>query len=355
MVEVKKEGVLLRKTELDFENEGVLNPAVISVDGVIHIFYRAVSKGNHSSVGYCRLNGPLTVAERSGSALLSPEFGYESHGVEDPRIVKIDDLYYLTYTAYDGVNALGALALSKDLQHFEKKGVIVAQITYDEFSHLAGSKGLINEKYLRYNDHRHIAENPDKKVFLWDKNVIFFPRRIYGKLYFLHRVRPDIQIASVNNLEDLTAEFWRDYFLRLDEGIVLSPKYKHEVSYIGGGCPPIETEYGWLLIYHGVHDTVKGYVYSACAALLDLDDPQKEIARLPYALFKPEYEWELKGEVNNVCFPTGSVLMEDTLYIYYGAADERIACASVSMAALLEALLGTIKNEEKGNVNGSTK
>ncbi|HEY6503727.1 MAG TPA: hypothetical protein VIZ28_07135 [Chitinophagaceae bacterium] len=353
MVKVKKEGVLLKKTELDFENEGVLNPAVISENGNIHLFYRAVSKGNHSSVGYCRLNGPLTVDKRSGTALILPEFGYESHGVEDPRIVKIDDLYYLTYTAYDGVNALGALAVSKDLLHFEKLGIIVPQITYDEFSHLAASKGLINEKYLRYNDHRHIQKNEHKQVFLWDKNVIFFPRRINGKLYFLHRVRPDIQIVSINDLAELTPQFWQEYFLRFDEDIVLSPKYKHEVSYIGGGCPPIETEYGWLLIYHGVHDTIKGYVYSACAALLDLDDPKKEIARLPYALFKPEYEWELKGEVNNVCFPTGSVLIEDTLYIYYGAADEQIACASVSISELLKELLVNTIRDEKRVVNES--
>jgi len=77
-----------------------------------------------------------------------------------------------------------------------------------------------------------------------------------------------------------------------------------------------------------------------------LDDPQIEIARLPYPLFKPEMEWELKGEVNNVCFPTGAIVQEDTLFIYYGAADERIGCASVSLSELLsELLLYTSKNE----------
>lgn len=286
------------------------------------------------------------VEERFDRPVLFPQFDYESHGVEDPRITKIEDLYYLTYTAYDGVNALGALAVSKDLQHFDKLGLIVPRMTYDEFSYLAKSKNVINEKYLRYNVHGGIHKSPGKEVFLWDKNVIFFPRRINGKLHFLHRVRPDIQIVAVNDLQELTVEFWQNYFLHLCEGIVLSPKYKHEVSYIGGGCPPIETEYGWLLIYHGVHDTIKGYVYSACAALLDLQNPQKEISRLPYALFKPEYEWELKGEVNNVCFPTGTVLSEDTLYIYYGAADEQIACASVSVSALVKELLFNTKKEE---------
>ena len=176
---------------------------------------------------------------------------------------------------------------------------------------------------------------------------MFFPRRINGKLHFLHRIRPDIQIVAVNELKDLTKEFWNDYFLHLNESIVLSPLHQHEVSYIGGGCPPIETEKGWLLIYHGVHDTPKGYVYSACAALLDLENPRKEIARLPYPLLKPELEWELKGEVNNVVFPTGTTLFDDTLYIYYGAADKRIACASVSLKELIAELENNIVKNGK--------
>ncbi len=258
-------------------------------------------------------------------------------------------LFYLTYTAYDGVNALGALAVSKDLQHFDKMGLIVPQISYDEFSHLAECKCIIHTKYLRYNERGRILEKQGKKVLVWDKDVVFFPRRINGKLYFLHRIKPDIQIVAVNNLEELNTEFWQRYFLDFNNNIVLSPKYDHEVSYIGGGCPPIETENGWLLIYHAVHDTIEGYVYSACAALLDLENPQKEIARLPYPLFKPEQAWELKGEVNNVCFPTGTALFEDTLYIYYGAADELIAYASVSISELLKELMLNIKKEDKAS------
>jgi predicted GH43/DUF377 family glycosyl hydrolase len=347
MIKVKKEGVLLKKTNLDFENEGVLNPAVIADEDGIHLFYRAVGKGNYSTIGYCKLSAPMIVEERLSRPLLCREFGFESHGVEDPRITRIEDLYYLTYTAYDGVNALGALATSKDLKHFDKLGLITPKIGYDEFSHLAEFNGAIDLKYLRYNIHGGIHKDAGKEVFVWDKNVVFFPRRIGGKLYFLHRVRPDIQVVAINNLEELTDKFWQDYFLHFNEGILLTPKYEHEVSYIGAGCPPIETEHGWLLIYHGVHDTIKGYVYSACAALLDLQNPQIEIARLPYALFKPEYDWELKGEVNNVCFPTGTVLSGDTLYIYYGAADEQIACASVSISALAEELILNKNHDDK--------
>lgn len=330
MIKVTKEGLILKKRALGFECEGVLNPAVIASGDHIHLFYRAVGKGNYSTIGYCRLSDPMTVEAQPDMPVLFPQNEDEAHGVEDPRIVKIDDLFYLTYTAYDGVNALGALALSKDLVHFEKKGLITPRITYEAFSHLASSRGAINDKYLRYNKHGSPGDQQQKVKYIWDKNVIFFPERINGKLCFLHRVRPDIQLVVIDEISNLTPEFWQNYFLRLDEHIVLAPKYKHEVSYIGGGCPPIKTSRGWLLIYHGVHDTVNGYVYCACAALLDLHNPQKEIARLPYALFKPDQEWELMGEVNNVCFPTGAVVQNDTLYIYYGAADEQIALATVN-------------------------
>ena len=340
MITVKKEGILLQKTLLEFENEGVLNPGTIKEGNTVHLFYRAVRWGNFSSIGYCKLNGPFNVEKRFEQPVIVSEFEYETHGVEDPRIVKIDDIYFLTYTAYDGVNALGALALSKDLVHWEKKGLIVPQITYAEFSRLASTKNILNEKYLRYNEHEGIVEKLEQNLLLWDKNVIFFPRRIEGNLYFMHRIKPDIQIVvAVNNLEELTPEFWKNYFLDLESCIVLSPKYDHEVSYVGGGCPPIETADGWLVIYHGVHDSVSGYVYSACAALLDLKNPKKEIARLPYPLFKPEMTWELKGEVNNVCFPSGTALFGDVLYIYYGAADEQIAYASVNLPDLLKELL----------------
>ena len=348
MINIIKEGILLQKTGLEFENEGVLNPAAIRDGEFVHLLYRAVRKGNHSSIGYCKLKGPLFIEHRDVKPLLSPEFDYECHGIEDPRIVKIEDTYYLTFTAYDGVNALGCLATSKDLIHFEKKGIIVPQITYEDFNALIGAKGISNEKYYRYNQHDHIIEKEGTPMLIWDKNVIFFPRKIGGKLCFLHRIRPEIQIVtSFDTFEELTPEFWKNYFTHFNDYVVLKPKYAHEVSYIGGGCPPIETEYGWLLIYHGVHDSLKGYVYSACAALLDLNNPQKEIARLPYPLFVPEFHWELKGEVNNVCFPTGAVVFDETLYIYYGAADERIACTSMNLSELLkELMLNTISNEK---------
>ncbi|WP_269222745.1 pesticidal protein Cry7Aa [Flavobacterium sp. IMCC34518] len=347
MIAVKKEGILIQKTELNFENEGVLNPAIIRDGDYVHLFYRAVSLGNFSSIGYCKLKGPLSVEIRDIAPVIVSEFSYESHGLEDPRIVKIENIYYLSYTAYDGVNALGTMATSTDLVNWDKKGIIVPQITYDEFDAIT-SNNKINEKYFRYNNHEGVTKKQGEKVLMWDKNIILFPRKIDNKYVFLHRIKPDVQIVvAVKSLDELNPQFWKNYFIKFDECIVMKPKYEHEASYIGGGCPPIETKLGWLIIYHGVQDTIKGFVYSACAALLDLKNPMKEIARLPYPLFKPELIWELKGEVNNVCFPTGTALFNDTLYIYYGAADERIGTASVSISKLLEELmLNTLKNEK---------
>lgn len=339
MVTVRKLGILLEKTSIGFENEGVLNPAVIHTAGAIHLFYRAVTKDNYSTIGYCKLSSPVQVERRNSLPLLFPQAAYEFQGLEDPRIVQIEGIFYLTYTAYDGQNALGALATSRDLINWQKAGIIVPKLTYPEFKHFIESESTVNEKYKRFNEYRRNNNKYERKELLWDKNLVFFPRKIDSKFYFLHRIKPDIQlVGGIENLEDLHIEYWQSYFLNFQNNIILSPKYQHEISYIGAGCPPIETEAGWLLIYHGVHDTAEGYVYSACVSLLELDDPLKEIARLPYPLFFPEEEWELKGEVNNVCFPSGAIVEEDTLYVYYGAADERIAVASVSMSELLSEL-----------------
>ena len=346
MIKVTKLGVVLSKTELGFENAGVLNPAIIAEGKIIHLFYRAVRKGNYSTIGYCRLDSPTNVAERFDIPVLFPQAQYETHGVEDPRISKIEGVYYMTYTAYDGVNALGAYATSETLPYFEKKGILTSQITYEEFRRLAESKVPLNEKYNRYNALPNAVDNSEKKILLWDKNIVFFPRRIMDKLCFLHRIKPDIQFVSVNDMGELSAAFWQDYFMHYTENIVLQPKYPHEISYVGAGCPPIETPYGWLLIYHGVHDTTEGYKYVACAALLDLDNPEKEITRLSYPLFSPDLTYEMNGEVNNVCFPTGTALINDTLYIYYGAADQCIACASLSLKELLIELVTNTKDNE---------
>lgn len=338
MITVQKGGVILEKTNLVFENQGVLNPGAIREGTSVHLFYRAVSNGNHSSIGYCKLEGHDCIVQRNEKPLLYPEHAYEAQGIEDPRIVKIDGIYYLTYTAYDGINALGALATSEDLIHFKKYGIIVPQLSYFAFERLTHIADQVEDRYWTYFNSDPLHKHIDRNNLIWDKNVVFFPRRINGQLCFLHRIKPDIQLVTINRLSELTPEFWENYILNLDKHTVLAPKFEHEINYIGSGAPPIETSIGWLLIYHGVNHSVDGNRYVCCAALLDLEHPQKELARLNYPLFEPEFIWERKGEVDNVCFPCGTVLFDDELTIYYGAADEQIAHASLSLSELLAEL-----------------
>ncbi|MGE5393898.1 MAG: pesticidal protein Cry7Aa [Candidatus Saccharibacteria bacterium] len=342
MIKIKKEGIILERTSLPFENVAVLNPAVIKEGNIVHLFYRAVRQGEYSTIGYCRLDGPTYIEERFEYPLLDVELNIEKQGLEDPRIVKIDDLYYLSYTAYDGINSQGVLALSKDLRHFKKWGLISPLVPYSDFMLGHKTGGKMSDRYYRHQLYYYQEATPGNELMVWDKNIVFFPRRIKGKLVFLHSIRPGIQIVSIKTLEELTKAFWDDYFLHFQHHIFMDPFLEHESSYIGSGCPPIETEYGWLLIYHGAKETDQGIVYSACAAaLLDLENPSKIITRLPYPLFEPDFLWEKKGEINNMVFPTGTALFGDTLFIYYGAAHEHIACASLSLSKLIAELLNS--------------
>jgi predicted GH43/DUF377 family glycosyl hydrolase len=338
MVSLKKSGIILEPTENKFENHGVLNPAVMRVGNEIHLFYRATNKANYSTIGHCILNSPTEVAYRSEEPIIVPVEPYESHGVEDPRIVCINGTFYITYTAYDGQNALGALITSNDLKTFHREGIVTPQLTYHEFKLCIESCNDLNEKYLRFVKLLTKRTDPETvvKQFLWDKDVVLFPRKINGKFALLHRIYPDIQIVYFNDFQDLTYPFWKEYLMKINDFILLSGKADFEASYIGGGCPPIETPEGWLLIYHGVEDSNEGYIYHTGVSLMDLDDPTKEIGRLQQPLFSPELEWEKTGVVNNVVFPTGAIIENELLYIYYGAADKRIGVVSVNLDELIQ-------------------
>ena len=340
-ISIEKMGVLLSPTKNTFESNGVLNPGIFQEGEDVHIFYRAVEDGNYSTIGYAKTNEHLDITERKKYPLIAGEFDYEKQGVEDPRIVKVEDTFYLTYTAYDGVNAMGALATSKDMTRFEKKGIITPPINYEEYKfHLEHcNQDKLNPKYYQYyNLFAQLGIVEEKHRLLRDKDIVLFPRKIDNKFVMLHRIWPGIQIVKFEKWEDLTKEFWEDYIKNLTDHILMDPFYDFEVNYLGAGCPPIETEDGWLMIYHGVCETNIGKTYHAAAVLLDIHEPKKVIGRLSYPLFSPSKEWELKGVVNHVVFPTGTALFADDLHIYYGAADKHISVAKVSLKQLLAEL-----------------
>jgi predicted GH43/DUF377 family glycosyl hydrolase len=341
MVQVRREGIILEPTDLEFENHAVMNPACVKIGNDVHMFYRAVRKENYSSIGYCRLEGPLKVVERRKEPVMVPKFDYEKHGVEDPRIVFLEGVYYMFYTAHDGKNALVAYATSKDLETFEKKGTITPRMTYDEAEDFF-TESKLKDRYFFFESFYKTEHAKD--VLLWEKDAFLFPKKFRGKFALVHRILPDIQVIYFNDFKELTNEFWENYLKHLGEYVVLESKYWYESRNIGGGCPPIETKKGWLLIYHAVEDSNKGRIYHAGAALLNKKNPCKVIGHLKDPLFSPEKKWEIKGNINNVVFPSGSAIFDDRLYIYYGAADKRIAVASLDFDELLAELL---KSREK--------
>lgn len=344
-MQVRKLGVVIEPTEHPFENKGVFNAAVIQREEELWMIYRAVSKDNISSFGRCVLSDPSHVKSRDTIPIVVPSEPNEKMGIEDPRIVKMDGHYFLTYTAYDGVTARGALMTSTDLVGFERKGILTPQMTYEDYQHNLNLCGELNPKYHRFGRLFHHRTSPEiyLAMQLWDKDLVMFPRKINGKYVFLHRIYPDIQLFYCEAFEELNYAYWKRYLANINNYLVLQGKYDFESSYIGAGCPPVETESGWLLIYHGVKDSAEGYIYSAGAALLDINDPTQEIARLPQPLFYPDQEWELRGNTSNVVFPVSTYLDDDQLYIYYGAADKAVAVAIVSLSQLISNLLSTIE------------
>ncbi|MEK7180912.1 MAG: pesticidal protein Cry7Aa [Patescibacteria group bacterium] len=337
MFKIEKLGPILKPTANLFENKAVLNPGVYQEGEFVHIFYRAIGEDDEKSrIGYAKLKGPTEVMERWNKPIIEREALYEVEGVEDPRIVKIEDTFYITYTAHDGKNALVALATSKDLKTFKKEGVISPQITYDEAGEIFREEHL-KDQYAMFE--AFYEEFGGKDILLWEKDAVLFPEKINGKFALLHRILPDIQIVYFDNFKQLeTREFWLDYLNKLPDYTVLENKYWFETRHIGGGAPPVKTKDGWLFLMHSVQEENRGRTYRASAALLDLNNPQKVLGRLQEPLFGPDEEWEKKGDVGNVVFPTGTAIFGEDLYIYYGSADDLIAVAKVNLNDLLETL-----------------
>jgi len=349
----------MEASELDWEARAVLNPSVVKTgDGIEHMFYRAVAKNWVSSIGYARIvDGKV---ERFDEPVLKPTESYERKGVEDPRVTKIGDVYYLLYTAFDGRDARIAYAVSKNLKDWEKKGIISPSFSVSE------ARKLVRIK--KYRDKWKHQEIYGTRICLWDKDAVLFPEKIDGKFVMLHRFLPDIQIVKFRSFRELQSNnFWRRYVENLSEGedkISLYRRYDWEDGHIGAGAVPIKTRRGWLLIYHAVElgegnffsnffrkivYDIEGYfhrirrkrlplIYHAGVALLNLKKPEEEVARLKKPLFSPRHSWEKEGDINDVVFPEGCSVNGDKLKIYYGCSDSRIGVAEMSLKGLMDEL-----------------
>lgn len=267
--------------------------------GVTHILYRAVNDQGISSLGYATTTDGETILDRSTKPALSPNGPWEEYGCEDPRITAFDRTYYVFYTAYSRRGPRIALASTHGFKTYERHGIV----------------------------------GPD----LDDKDCALFPQTINGEVVVVHRVAPNIQLDFFQNLEQMRTSnpYWKDYGKRVEANTIMKPLYKWEEKKIGIGPPPIRTDRGWLVIYHGVdcHS-----VYRAGAALLDLEKPRRVIARIPEPILEPEEQFERVGLVPNVVFPEGAVVIKGVLRVFYGAADRVCCVASLAVKPMIETL-----------------
>lgn len=229
---------------------------------------------------------PVMMPAKSG-----PYAKYESKGIEDPRATVVDGTCYIMYTAVGQWGPRIAIARTEDYVNYERIGIV---------------------------------SEPG------NKDGVLFPRKIDGRYARLDR---PIGIGR--------GSIWLSYSPDLlnwgDSEVVISPRAGYWDDFrIGASVPPIETEKGWLEIYHGVKMTSAGPIYRMGTVLLDLDDPSKVIKRSAMPILSPREDYERIGDVYNVCFGCGALVNEKgNMKVYYGAADTSICVALCSMEELL--------------------
>ncbi|MFH0881354.1 MAG: hypothetical protein V2A56_00035 [bacterium] len=318
-----------------FHKRAVLNPSLIQHQNTLHFYYRAVNPDMISTIGYLRAlqngNGSLVIEKQSDCPLIFPQADFEIMGIEDPRVVEFEGRFYMFCTVYNGRDACLGLTSSDNYTDFGQRTLIGPLMTRRYASSIVKGNPKLKPQYDWW-----MAEDQDG--IIWEKDATILPRRINGKIVFIHRLQPNIQIAYIDSLDQLADQgFWEEYVPHMDQFILMDRDAWWEKSHMGMGPVPIETPEGWLMIYHGASKK-PNKSYRAGAVLLDLNDPQRIIGRTPEPLFEPVEEWEKVGDVDNVVFPEGLAIRDNVLDIYYGGADSVIGRISVRFDQLIDYL-----------------
>lgn len=310
-----------------WEAGAIFNPGACLKDGKVHLFPRVVGEYNDyisRITHFISDDGFNFEPAASAQIFISPERIYDKWACEDARVTEINGVFYFTYVALSKPVRLKdslpstALVATKDFNRFHRYGLIAPRI-------------------------------------FRNKDVVLFPEKIKGKYVMLHRplrltkewlnkgknVRiPDSRLpCSYNSLPQKPSvwlSFSNDLKYLFDYRVLMGPQEWWEEEKIGAGAPPIKTKFGWLMIYHGVSAS---NCYRAGAALLDLKNPLKIIGRTKEPILEPREDYEKRGDVDNVVFPEGAVLIGKKLFVYYGAADKTVALAFCDLDELLEELI----------------
>jgi predicted GH43/DUF377 family glycosyl hydrolase len=303
----KENPIISPRKEYSWESKATFNPAALFLKGKVHLLYRALSQDNTSVFGYATSADGVIIDKRSSQPAYSPRELFEKKiipdsysGCEDPRLTKINNTIYMTYTACDGKNS---------------PRVALTSIQESDFL------------CRLWNWTKPILISPPD---LDDKDACIFPKKINGKYLIFHRVGSDIDYAFSQKLA-----FENNTWLEENRWIS-TRKGMWDSKKIGIAAPPLQTKDGWILLYHGVSD--EDGRYRVGALLLDLKDPLTILARSDEPLFEPEAEYEKTGLVAHVVFPCGAVHIGDTIFVYYGGGDLVIGVATVPLKMLLKNL-----------------
>lgn len=317
----------------EWESLITCNPGVIYDKGIFYMLYRAAGNDKEHVIrfGLATSKDGVHFERSSKKFAFGPSIdGYDSGCIEDPRIVKFDDDFYITY-AYRPYAPGQYWTFAHDVVLLPECGDHAPLAIKQNLGNtaLAVTKDFVNFKRLGR------LTSP----VLDDRDVILFPEQVGGKYVMLHRPKqyvgdeygvkyPSVWIKFSDDLLDWESK---------ESHLLMTGIEGTWEEKIGGSTPPIRTEAGWLMLYHGVEHGGCGF-YRVGAVLLDIDNPLKLIARTPQPILEPELDYELNGMYHGCVFPTGNVVVDDTLYVYYGAADMNIGLATCPLNDLINYL-----------------
>lgn len=316
-----------------WENLVTCNPGVIYDGGTFYMLYRAAGDDEDHVIrfGLATSTDGFHFTRVSREPVFGPsEDGPDSGCVEDPRIVKLGDTFYITY-AYRPYAPGRYWTFPHD---------VVRLPACDGFAPKAWAKSLGNTGLAMTKDFRSFRRlGRLTSPVLDDRDVILFPEKVGGKFVMLHRPKDWVGASYGVSEPSIWIKFSDDLLAWEDKPstLLLTGRPNSWEEKIGGSTPPILTDEGWLVLYHGVADGGLAQ-YSVGALLLKADDPTVVLSRTPEPILEPELPYETQGFYNGCVFPTGNVVVDGTLYVYYGAADKHVGVATCKLDELLKYL-----------------
>lgn len=286
---------ILKPSDMPFPCKAVCNPGVCRIDDSVLLLLRVICEDDRSHLHVARSRDGVTDWKIEKTPLLSPDIDaqwYDDRGCEDPRITYLEERgeYIITYVGLSRFGSGICLASTKDFRTVNRMGLVI---------------------------------HP------YNKDAVLFPRRINGKYCLLHRpTAGPLENIWLSESDDLL--HWGNPRCVLEE----EDQPGWDSGKVGAGPPPFETPHGWGLIFHGVKHMNSGWEYRFGVAMLEKENPARIVYRWPEWVFGPTEPYEVNGDKPGIIFPTGLLLWDDSLSIYYGAADTSVALATARRGLL---------------------